>query len=452
MSAHDPQTANPARSVKVFRSFTLLSFLAIAVAGFVLAWCFRYISIESITRQSEASNLVVAQASRHASHEDIAAFLLRLEKSPGEDFPPAIAANFLDLVKDTAVRKVKIYNRLGDVVFSTQATEIGRHQADNDGVRTALAGKVASELVYRDSFNRLDGVTEEDNMVQTYLPIQVEHTGNAVGVFEIYTDVASTVALSVNAQIIITLASILVMVLLYISLLATVRRIRRVIVVQQDALQSRSDLLAALSARMLDAQESEKQRIAAELHERVAQTISAVKLGVEGAILNLRNGSDPSPILSAMVPALQAATQDVRLIAVGLCPPSLRELGLIPTLRWRCREFAEQHPNIHLDAELDTSEEGIPEALRAIVYRVLDDALNALAEKEVVDRVMLRLDSDPDRVVLLIGDDARDELAASDARQLSYLSARERTMLSGGKFSLRHNAWGGITMQAVWLM
>ena len=439
------------KPVTVFRTFSIASFITIAIAGVFLAVCFRYISIKSITLQSEASNLVVAQAVQQDAHEDIASFLVRLEKKPSEPFPPSIATSFFDLVKDTAVRKVKVYSRNGDVIFSTKATEVGRQQPENDGFIDAMNGKVTSELIYRDSFNFLDGVSEEDNLVQTYLPVRVEHTGQAVGVFEIYTDVAETVELSKQTQIIIALTSILTMVLLYLSLLAIVRRIERVIVVQQDALKNRSDLLAVLSTRMLDTQENERQRVAEELHERVAQSISAVKLGVEGAIRDVRKGTNPIPMLEAMVPSLQAATQDVRLIALGLCPPSLHELGLIPTLRWRCREFMESHPDINVEIDLKVSEEYIPDALRTIIYRVVDDACSTLSGNDAIDRILLSLDSDDQRIILSIGDDAReDELDAEDDRQPSYLGARDRTLLSGGKFSVQHNTWGGKTMQAVW--
>jgi len=441
-----------ASSVRVFRRFNLVSFITIAVAGIVLALCFRYVSIESITRQTESSNLLVAQASRHASHEDIADFLVRQEKDPLAVFPPVIASGFYDLVKDTSVRKVKIYDRYGNVVFSTQGSEVGRHQSDSPGVIAALAGAVASQMIYRDAFIALDGTGSEDNFVQTYLPVQVEHQGKPLGVFEIYTDVSSIVAMSVNAQYLVAVISVLVMLALYLFVLAIMRRTQRVIIVQQDALEERSDLLAALSTRMLNVHESENQRLAVELHERVAQTIAAVKMGVEGAIQNMRNGRDALPMMETMVPFLQAAMQDVRLIALGLSPPSLHELGLIPTLQWRTRDYMEKHPEVHLDVEFGAAEENIPEALRAIIYRVVDDALGALAGNPVIDRVMLSLGSDPQRILLVIGDDARnDNLAEVEEKSPSYLGARDRTLLSGGKFSLRHNAWGGISMQAIWL-
>ncbi|MFZ2268589.1 MAG: histidine kinase [Azonexus sp.] len=444
---------NPhASSVRVFRRFNLISFITIAVAGFVLALCFRYVSIESITRQSEASNLLVAQASRHAAHEDIADFLARLEKDPSAEFPAVIASGFFDLVKDTSVRKVKIYDRYGTVVFSTQGSEIGRHQSGNAGVVAALGGAVASQLIYRDAFNVLDGISAEDNFVQTYLPVQVEHQGKPLGVFEIYTDVSSIVAMSVNAQYLVAVISVLVMLTLYLFVLAIIRRTQRTIIVQQDALEERSDLLAALSTRMLNVHESENQRLAVELHERVAQTIAAVKMGVEGAIQNIRNGREALPMMETMVPFLQAAMQDVRLIALGLSPPSLHELGLMPTLQWRVRDYLEKHPEVSLDVELGAEEENVPEALRAIIYRVVDDALGALAGNPAIDRVTLSLSSDPQRILLVIGDDARDDdLAAVEVKSPSYLGARDRTLLSGGKFSLLHNAWGGITMQAIWL-
>ena len=438
------------RPFAVFRAFSFVSLVAITIAAVLLAMCYRYVSIHSIVAQSETSNELIAQAALGPIHEEIATFLAEAPLAPADAFPASIARSLHDLVVDTRVRKVKVYTSRGEVIFSTKSAEIGRHQADNPGVIGALAGRPTSKLIYRDAFNRFDGGTDEDNLIQTYLPLQRHHVGSIVGVFEIYTDVNAMVSDSEQAQMIIVGTAILVMVLLYMSLLAIVRRIEKVIDLQQEELRDRSELLAALSARMLNAQESEKRRIAAELHERVAQTLSAVKLNVETALAaTRRGGNDAAAMLEAMVPALQAATQDVRAVALGLRPSSLDDLGLLATLRWLCREFAAKHPDIELQSRLDLAEEDIPPPLRSIIYRVAEDACAALAAEAAVRRIMLSLGSDGERIALTVRDDAVQGDAGDEGHP--YARLRDRTLLSGGKFTARRNSWGGLVIKAIWL-
>jgi len=446
-------TTAPLQPVNVLRSFSFIGLIAIVVAIMVLALSFRKILIESVTQQGEANNFAVAQAALHAVQDDLASFLLNAETGASEPLPSSIAAHVYELVEDTVILKVKIYDRRRDVVFSTKLAETGRHQSDNAGVIAALSGRVESKLIYRDSFNSLDGVTEDDNLIQTYLPIRVGRGTQPVGVFEIYTDASSMIAMAIRYETITAFASVLIMAMLYLSLVVIVRRIERLVVVQQDTLKERSSLLAVLSRRMLNGQELEKRRISAELHECVAQTISATKLGLEAAVFSIRTGKDATAMLESMAPPLQTAIQDVRLMAMGLCPPSLNELGLLPTLRWRCAKVVEANPEIKIDIELNVSEDVIQENLRAIIYRVVDDVFSELSANEAIYRMMLSLECDSSKVTLTIGDDMRrGGLPLDEASKSYYRSARERIILSGGKYTLQHNVWGGITINSLWLI
>jgi signal transduction histidine kinase len=448
----DDQGGELPRVVAVFRPFSLVSFLAIAATAIVLAMCYRYVSIRSITQQAEASNAVVAQAAVGAVEEDLGSYLSLLPNpatTASEPFPTTLYSSLYDLIKDTKVRKVNIYDRRGVVVFSTMPAEIGRQRLGNFRVVAALAGETGAKLVYRDRFNSFNGTTAEDNLIQTYLPLQQLHAGPYVGVFEIQTDMSAMAVSNEFAQIVILSTLTGIMILLYFSLVGFVRRIERVIVAQAKALRERSELLAELSARMLDAQEAEKQRIAGELHERVAQTLAAVKLTVENAVHAINRGDETSLTqLEGMIPVLQTATQDVRSVAVGLRPPSLDELGLMATLRGLCRQFAEKNPNITLESRLDLDEAKVPLALKAIIYRVAEDTCAALSGNSEVGRIALSLDADAERVVLTVRDDAFSDETVN--KNHPYAAVRERTLLSGGKFMTLGNGWGGVNMMATW--
>jgi len=89
----------------------------------------------------------------------------------------------------------------------------------------------------RDSFNAFDRRTEEDNLIQTYVPIVDAEGQPARGVFEIYTDVNSMVQHTEEAQWQLIGGGALIMALLYLALLAVVRYAERIIARQQDEIR-----------------------------------------------------------------------------------------------------------------------------------------------------------------------------------------------------------------------
>jgi signal transduction histidine kinase len=220
----------------------------------------------------------------------------------------------------------------------------------------------------------------------------------------------------------------------------------------EESLRERSELLAALSARMLDAQEIEKQRIAIELHERVAQTLAAAKLSVEQAALMLRNGNDGAPqILAAMIGPLQAATRDVRAVAVSLRPPSLDDLGLLAALRETCRSYGRERMENGIATSFAIADEDVPRSLQSIIFRVAESALKAIATEQHIGQVSLDLQGDPRSITLTIRRAMLESRPDDQAHPDAYGDARDRTVLSGGKFSAGFEPSGGITLTAIWL-
>ena len=99
------------------------------------------------------------------------------------DESQAMQASVAALMHETAVVKVKIYNRLGVTIFSTDPSQFGESQLGNAGFKSALAGEVRSDLSHRDSLATFDGVRPNIDLLASHVPISSE--GRAVeGVFE----------------------------------------------------------------------------------------------------------------------------------------------------------------------------------------------------------------------------------------------------------------------------
>lgn len=226
----------------------------------------------------------------------------------------------------------------------------------------------------------------------------------------------------------------------------------------EEALAQSEKQLRFLSEQLLTAQEKERKRVAQELHDGIGQSLSAIKFRLENSLEQMDNSIDRPGLESAraVIPVIQDAIEEVRRISMGLRPSTLDDLGILATVKWFCRKFQATYSGIRIDREIDLEESCVPEPIKVVIFRVLQEALNNIAKHAQADRVSLFLGKTDNGIELAIEDngvgfDSEAVVSAEGpGRGFGLAGMRERTELSGGLFGVKSGVGVGTIVHALW--
>ncbi len=223
-----------------------------------------------------------------------------------------------------------------------------------------------------------------------------------------------------------------------------------------EALRKSESELRFLSSKLLAAQELERKKIAAELHDSLGSSLSAIKISIEHALDKIVKGETGQALLERSIGLTQNTIEDVRRMIMDLRPSMLDDLGLIETVGWFLRQFKECYPGIGIEKKIALKENRIPEALKIVMFRLLQEAFHNIGKYSRTNSVKLRLVRRRGALELTIRDygvgfDMVTALSReSGARGLGLTSMKERTELSGGCFTIISKIGKGTLIRAAW--
>ena len=228
----------------------------------------------------------------------------------------------------------------------------------------------------------------------------------------------------------------------------------------EQALQASKEQLRILASQILSAQENERKRIALEVHDVLGSSLSAIKFKAEEALLHLpKDGTLNSAIskpLETLIPLVQDTIEEARRIQSDLRPSILDDLGIVPTLSWFCRRFETIYSNIAVEPSITLCEDELPDHLKIVLFRIIQEALNNIGKHTRADSVHLGLQKIDGTIELCIRDNGEgfdpESLSSRDSSKkgLGLSSMRERVEFSGGSFSIESAKGKGTFIRAAW--
>lgn len=197
-----------------------------------------------------------------------------------------------------------------------------------------------------------------------------------------------------------------------------------------------------LSRELIKAQETERLRIATELHDHLAQDLAAIKLEL-GELQGLSKGADPALAgrITGLTDRLSKTITGIRDLAYDLLPPGLEDLGLVTTLSRYCADFASRNA-LAVDFFADGME-GVRLGFETQIniYRMVQESLTNVRKHAQASQVTVRLICSHPSVIVRIEDDGRgvdieqrmDEFY--QAKKMGIWGMRERARLLGGRIT-----------------
>jgi signal transduction histidine kinase len=154
-------------------------------------------------------------------------------------------------------------------------------------------------------------------------------------------------------------------------------------------LEDRRAAQEAFARKLIDSQERERKRIAAELHDSLGQNLLVIK---NRAVLALAQRNQPEKMaahvteVSAMA---SAAIHEVREIAQNLRPFQLDELGLTKSIVAMARNLGDAS-QIEFQTELDDLDGALPPESEINFYRVVQECLNNIVKHSGATQAVIR--------------------------------------------------------------
>lgn len=214
-----------------------------------------------------------------------------------------------------------------------------------------------------------------------------------------------------------------------------------------ERVRANEELIAFASAAHA-IRESEKKRIARELHDELAQSLTAIKMDITW-IREAIPGDGVRAKLDDMLSLLDTTVAATRRIASDLRPLLLDDLGLVPAIQWLTHNFSQRHSvacRLLLDEEVE-----LAEPYATALFRIVQESLVNVAKHAGASWVEVHIERTVEGVTLEVADDGAGFAADAPRKpnSLGLMGLRERARLLRGTVDIESAPGQGTRIRVV---
>lgn len=203
-----------------------------------------------------------------------------------------------------------------------------------------------------------------------------------------------------------------------------------------------------MSARILELQDSERRRIARELHDSVGQFLAGLKINLSQ--LGTASAADAPRLLNETLKLTDYTIQEVRTISHLLHPPLLEELGFLSAARWYVDEYGKRS-QAKVSLLVDEPIGRLPRDVEIALFRVLQETLTNVYRHAAAQSVDVRLQYFDGEVHLTVSDDGKGipqeillKFREGAALGIGLAGMRERLAEFGGRIHVESSSSGAV--------
>lgn len=239
-------------------------------------------------------------------------------------------------------------------------------------------------------------------------------------------------------------------VLLQINFLAKQRDLNRILVSIIDITKVKSaetklleyqEQLRSLTNELLTKEENERQKLGMYLHDRIGQSLSALKMQLS-MLASESTAADDREKFDRLLQQINDTIHDTRVLSYELSPIILHELGLEVALGWLAEQTQKQH-NMAVSFKSDKKAKQLDESLKIIVYRAVSELLNNVVKHAKADNAAVSIKGKNGQLQITVEDNgigfdpAEIEGIAGTERGFGLFSIRERLHYLGGSVYIK---------------
>jgi signal transduction histidine kinase len=209
----------------------------------------------------------------------------------------------------------------------------------------------------------------------------------------------------------------------------------------EKRLRTSYDRIRDLSRRLLNAQESERSRIARELHDDIGQKMAVLTIDLQLLSQSARRPEDADRLATGALDRAQAVSRSVRSLSHRLHPENLRLIGLVAALSGLQRELSTADVSVNLSH--DNVPTALPSQLMVSLFRITQEAVrNAIAHSHAGE-VGIRLSGSEDWLLLTIADNGIGFDVQAARTGIGLVSMTERAEQIGATLRIDSKPGGG---------